>query len=567
MWSLGLRIGLILAYLAVAAGFSVGVWWYGYTAALDQLEQRGRADLALASDQLSSELERFRELAVLLSDHPSLRPTVLGQGPDQAAHDLVLDVMDKTASLDILVVDTTGKEQIFARAPGLRSHIGEPYFERAMDGALGVHHLYSDRWARRAFLFAAPIFSTSGPVAGAVIVAVDVDELEFDWRGDRPTIYYTDAQGVVFVSNRSELIYRAHPQITDISHEPDDPSDKLRPFFEYAAHTIAGKDIWQVDAGRYLPQRALHMQLNLPLIAMNGNILVDVAPARQQAFLQASVAAALFLAFGALLFLAMERRRTLALANKRLEVRVAQRTVELQKAQADLIQAGKLSALGQMSAGISHELNQPLMAIQSFAENANAFLDRGKTDNAAQNLQRISGLAHRMDRIIKNLRAFSRQESEPLGDVDLVGVVEAALEISMAKAKQLQVALNWTKPKKTILVRGGEVRLQQVLVNLIGNAMDAMEQSPDKTISITISKQSDRVLVHVRDSGPGIAEPEKIFEPFYTTKQVGTSEGMGLGLSISYGLVQSFGGAIRGRNLDLGGAEFTVELDAVLGGK
>ncbi|WP_368183817.1 ATP-binding protein [Aestuariibius sp. HNIBRBA575] len=561
---LPMRLIFVLAYLCVAAAFSGGVWWYGYREAFDQLEQQGQADLALASDRLSGQLQRFREMAVFLADHPTLDQVFETQISTGDALDLLVDARDRSGALDVLVVDATGRELATAQQTVPRLHAGRPYFERSLDGAMGVYHLYSDRWARRAFLFSAPVFSGDGPVIGAVIVAVDVDELEFDWRGGRQTIFYTGDLGVVFVSNRTELLYRSRvwpPQIRGEGGEY--PSELLQPFFDFSENDLAGRTYWNVDGGRYLPSKALHLQLDLPVIDMVGDVLVDLGPARQQANLQSAVAAALFLAFGAMLFLATERRRALAEANLRLEARVTQRTNELQKAQGDLVQAGKLSALGQMSAGISHELNQPLMAIRSFAENAETFLQRGQADKAEQNLGRISGLAHRMDRIIKNLRAFARQENEPISDVDIIGVIAVSLEISDAKARQAGVTLNWDAPDTSVMVRGGEVRLQQVVVNLLGNAMDAMVDSPLKQIDISVNSVNGRVVILVRDTGPGIAEPEKIFDPFYSTKEVGVSEGMGLGLSISYGLVQSFGGVIRGRNHDAGGAEFSVELDAV----
>ena len=289
------------------------------------------------------------------------------------------------------------------------------------------------------------------------------------------------------------------------------------------------------------------------------------------ATLQAAVAAALCLAFGAVLLVLAERRRALsdrlaveAAANARLEARVAERTAalsqaneELTRTQAELVQAGKLSALGQMSAGISHELNQPLMAIRSFAENGTAFLDRDRPEKAAQNLGRISELANRMGRIIKNLRAFARNESEPLGRVDLVQVIQSAVELTEARLRVDGVVLSWSPPP-ACYVRAGEVRLVQVMVNLINNAADAMAGQEEKRIEINVLT-GDPLSVTVRDTGPGIADPDKIFEPFYTTKQVG-DEGMGLGLSISYGLVQSFGGRIRGANAGQG-AVFTVELE------
>jgi len=226
-----------------------------------------------------------------------------------------------------------------------------------------------------------------------------------------------------------------------------------------------------------------------------------------------------------------------------------------------LVQAGKLSALGQMSAGISHELNQPLMAIQQYADNGSAFLQKGKADRAGDNLGRISDMATRMARIIKNLRAFARNESEPISRVDLVQVINTAVELTAARLQADQVKVDWNPDQysEPVYAWGGEVRLAQVFVNLINNAADAMLDQDERNIWISISTEK-RLAVTVRDIGPGIKEPEKMFDPFYSTKTVGSSEGMGLGLSISYGLVQSFGGNIRGLNANQG-AIFTVELD------
>lgn len=577
-WAKGLIAGTA-GYATAVALLAGGVWWYGFGAALGQLESRGRSDLALAADQLTSELQRYRELAVLMADHPVVAGLLAGEIGSEEAMGLLLAVADKTGALDIAVVHPSGRDLARAQevAPGNRA--GQADFERAMDGALGVEHLFSETFRRRAFTFAAPVFAPDGPVAGAVIVMADVEEVEAALRGDRPAVFFTDDRGVVFVSNRSELVFSTRTGAS---------GGQLAPFVSYREAQRHGLTLWQVDGGRYLPSEALHLEQPLPVIGLNGEVLLDVAPARQLAFLQAAATVALCLAFGAILFLVTERRRSLAEANLELEARVARRTEELEranrdlrhevaertdaetrlkKAQADLVQAGKLSALGQMSAGISHELNQPLMAIRSFAENAEAFLERGKPEVAAQNLSRISELARRMGRIIKNLRAFAKQESEPLSDVDLVAVVDAAIEMGASKISHEGVRLDWAAPLSEVMVRGGEVRLQQVVLNLISNAVDAMEGAGDRRIEITLAREGGRVLLSVRDTGPGIAEPEKIFDPFYTTKQIGAAEGMGLGLSISYGLVQSFGGQIRGRNHPTQGAIFTVELAAVDGVK
>ncbi len=579
------RIAIVLTYLAFVGALAGGVWWIGMGTAQGQLARRGEADLALAADRLTNALQRYRQLAVVMADHPDLAPLLSGQGDATRARAVLVSVADQTGAMDIVLVDAAGREIVAASDTAPNAHAGQPALIRAMQGALGVDHQLDPRYGRRGFTFAAPIFSPAGPVIGALIVIADAEAVEAAWRGDNPVIFFTDDLGVVYLTNRSELLFRSRsgdPLRAAASNRYR--AGQVVPFVAQTETRPHGHDIWQVDGGRYLPRTALHLTRDIPTIGMIGEALLDIAPARQIAGLQAAVTAALCLAFGALLFLATERRRTLALANQRLEARVADRTADLSalnvdlrrevvertdaearltRAQADLVQAGKLSALGQMSAGISHELNQPLTAIRSFAQNGQGFLARGRPEIAAQNLGRIAELADRMARIIRNLRAFARQESVPLGDVDLVGVIDVVLELAAPKLRDAGVAVLWQPPAQTIIVRAGEVRLQQVILNLVTNAIDAMVGCDPRHIDITLDGQERRIALSVRDTGPGITEPDRIFDPFYTTKEVGADEGMGLGLSISYGLVQSFGGAIRGRNHPDGGAVFTVELDAV----
>ncbi len=573
------RTQALIAFVAGVAILSAAVWQWGYSQALEQLERRGQSDLALAADRLTSELQGVRELASLLADHP-VTFRILEGG---SALNTMARIADKTGALDIAVIRADGTEIANTNGP-LGSFADVPAFRRAMDGGLGVDHQFSQRFGRRTFVFVAPVFGSFGPVIGAVAITADVEAIEASWRGDRPTVFFTDELGVVFVSNRSELVFRSRSgDLRSAAQSDTYAAGDVAPFFGYRVRQVNPYELWSIDGGRYLPADALHLTLDMPTVGLVGEALVDVAPARQLAALQAAVAAALCLAFGAILFWATERRRTLAEANVQLEARVRQRTSELEevavnlrrevaertdaearlkKAQADLVQAAKLSALGEMSAGISHELNQPLMAIRSFAENAEAFLERGKPDVAAQNLSRISELARRMGRIIRNLRAFSRQESEPLVDVELGAAIEATLEMAAPKARQTGTTIHWGGLPEPVWVRAGEVRLQQVLLNLISNAIDAMEGQEAPVVDLA-AQIGDRITVSVRDHGPGIDDPEKIFDPFYTTKQVGAAAGLGLGLSISYGLVQSFGGAIKGQNHPEGGAVFSIELDAV----
>ena len=570
------RALIIAGFLVAALAMSAGVGRYGYLQALDQLALQGRADLVLASDRLTGQLRRFQEMAVLLADHPDLQGLALGRDRG-AVQELLLSAADKTAALDVMFVAPSGRVLVSAHG-SLGGDVAQmAMFKRAMHGALGTDHAVIQPLNQRAYLFAAPSFAEGGRVIGALVVAVDIDRLEADWRGSNPAVLFTDVAGKVFISNRSELLFWTRP-VGEPGLVPNEGSA-----LPFSVKYTDVHEVWQLGWGPYLPKRAIHLSRPLPVIGMTGEVLVDVAPARRLAALQAAAVAGLLLAFGALLFLTTERRRALAQANTVLESRVAARTVALsdsneklrrevaerrqaetalQRAQADLVQASKLSALGQMSAGLSHELNQPLMAIQTFAENGAQYLERGDVKVATANMTRISDMADRMARIVKNLRAFARQESREITRVDIVPVIQSALELADAKLREGNINLQWTPPSHPVWVQGGEVRLAQVMVNLISNAADAMAGQEKRVLSIGISvKAGARVTVEVSDTGPGISAPEKIFDPFYSTKEVGAAEGMGLGLSISYGLVQSFGGNIRGVNAPTGGAVFSVELD------
>lgn len=566
------RLMLVAPFVLLVGAMTAAVWHYGYRQALDELSRRGAADLALVLGGLVSDLQRYRDQAVALAEHPVL--TALTDAPKLTARAraerLLTAAADRTGAAALYYVDSQGRV-LAGSAPRSGGVGSSPVFARAMDGALGTEH--SVAAGRRIFEFAAPSFGAQGRVSGAVIAVAAAENVEFGWRGMSTAVFLVDARGTVFLSNRSELLgWGKVPGAPELVPPGGTP-------IRFGQSRSGPHEIWQIDLGPYLPRHALQVAQDLPRIGMTGAALVDVAPARRLAALQAGAVAGLLMFFGALLLMAQERRRALARANAQLERRVAERTerltrtnraltreirerkeaeAALTRAQVELVQAGKLSALGKMSAGISHELNQPLMAIRQFAANGGAFLQRGAPERAAENLARIDEMAHRMSRIIRNLRAFVRNENEPMGRVDIVRVVAAALEMTAERLATAGVTLEWAPPPGPVPVRGGEVRLGQVLVNLITNAADAMAESAERRISITLEAGAP-VRLRLRDTGPGIEEPEKIFDPFYTTKDIG-GEGMGLGLSISYGLVQSFGGRIAGANTG-SGAEFTIELD------
>jgi len=485
---------------------------------------------------------------------------------------------DVTGARDILLIDRSGTTVAAADWRGPTSFIGtdfsnRPDFVRAMHGALGFYHSREGAGDARGFYFTSAVRAPDGRILGALSVKVDLEVLEGAWRGDPEIIFFTDANGVVFIANRDSLLLRS---LVTGANRPDTGDryaiDTIRPLPPHREISRFGRRMWLMDGAGDIPARALYLQMPLPIIGMTGSILIDLSVVEQEARLRTALAAAFFGVIALLVLVLLQRRRTLALrlqveedANSRLEERVQHRTAqlletnaELKRTQNELVQAAKLSALGQMSAGIGHELNQPLAAIQSYSENAVVLMQRDRKSEAAKNLQKISALAARMGRIITNLRAFARKEGEPVSDVDLVRVVEDTLELAAMRLREKSVTVHWRRPSVPLVVTGGRVRLQQVVLNLISNATDAMEGQAEKHIWIALIRDTRATYLEIRDSGPGLGAPEKIFEPFYSTKPVG--DGMGLGLSISYGIVQSFGGRISGENHPDGGAVFRMEL-------
>ena len=260
-----------------------------------------------------------------------------------------------------------------------------------------------------------------------------------------------------------------------------------------------------------------------------------------------------------------ERTADLDAANASLrdEVMVRRRTEErLRKTQKDLVQAGKLAGLGEMSAALSHEINQPLAAVKSYAENARTYLMRNRIDEAEANIRRISEMTDRMARISGNLRNFARQPEDTLKPVPVIDAIHEAIAIIGPRLRQSGTEVVFDPHDMSLRALGGQLRLQQVLVNVMTNAIDAMEDTRTNRIEISADGDLDSVRIFIRDHGPGLAEDQigQVFEAFFTTKRAGA--GMGLGLSISYNIIEDFGGKLTAANHPAGGALFTVRLKA-----
>jgi two-component system C4-dicarboxylate transport sensor histidine kinase DctB len=259
-----------------------------------------------------------------------------------------------------------------------------------------------------------------------------------------------------------------------------------------------------------------------------------------------------------------ERTGQLREANHELEQKYAtlkETEHVLRSTQDELVQAGKLAMLGQMAAGMTHELNQPLAAIRAFADNARTFLARGQGEQASANLGHIADASARMGAIIGQLKGFARN-SRSVSTVNLGQSLRASAFLLRSEFERLDVHLAMADDTAlpALLVTGDAVRIEQVLINLLRNALDAVEDAPQREVVATLAREDGAAVVRIADSGTGIAGEvaSHLFEPFFTTKPSG--KGLGLGLAISSSIVQAMNGELTGRNRSEGGAEFTLRL-------
>ncbi|WP_227876318.1 sensor histidine kinase [Photobacterium frigidiphilum] len=246
--------------------------------------------------------------------------------------------------------------------------------------------------------------------------------------------------------------------------------------------------------------------------------------------------------------------------NRKLEAEVEERTLAEEKlriTQDELIQAGKLAALGQLSVGITHEINQPLTAVNSHVRSAQRWLEKQRVDKALINLKKIEVLLDKTAAITRHLKAFSRKSDGKMEDVDLANVIQDAIELF--ESRRNNIVIHYSNPT-SYWVRANSIRLEQVLVNLISNAIDAVEHNPAPQIIITVGESLSMVQIIVKDNGAGIPAEDilHIFDPFYTRKVSG--KGLGLGLSIAYNIIKDFGGSIRAESIQHQGTKFIVSL-------
>lgn len=529
-----------------------------------QLERQGQERAALYAASLYSEIEKFQNIPLVLAGDPEVTALLEGQGDAQALSRRLEMLNRKLEASAIYVLDEGGMTLSASNwAEGVGSFVGQrfdfrPYFVQAMQGGLGRYFALGSTSNQPGYYIATAVRKDQR-LLGAVVVKMSLAELERSWSASAERVFVSDSHGIVFVTNHPLWRYR--------SREPLSPEERLavRASRQYGDEPLEPIGLVQGDRLVTAEGRG-YLATTIPLDHGDGwslTVMLDVrdaqARARDAGLLAVTGLALLTLAAYAFAYRSMERRRQ----RLELERRVAERTAELMDKQAELVQAAKLAALGQMSAGMVHELNQPLAALRSYADNAVTYLTMGRPEGARENLKEIADLTERMARITGQLKHFARKTKGLAEPVGVAALVDASLALLGGRLRAEGIELSWRPPYDTLKVWGDDVRLQQVLVNLLRNALDAMKAAPPRRLGIFVEGQGGMVRISVADSGPGIPDEvmAKLFDPFFTTKPAG--EGLGLGLSISEGIVRDLGGTLTAANRPEGGAVFTMTLRKV----
>ena len=602
-WALGfLALALLLAGVAAA-------YVLGERAALRTVRAGSTHRLDLYAASLQSELSRYEYLPpVLALNQDVIR---LLRGPASAAlrsqvNDYLETVGARAGASAVYVMDTSGLTLAASnwRQPGSFVHMNfsyRPYFQDAVRGFAGRFYGIGTVSREPGYYFSWGI-RDGDRVIGVAAVKVNLDKLDEAWSHASEKILVADANGVVFLSSEPAWKFRT---LVNLSDETLGRLQQTRQYSEAGVLQPVG-----LTESRRLPDGGRAVRLggdqggllaaeylvqSRPVAGTDWGLIVlsDLRPARSVAQTSAIVTA-FALAFLMMVALYMQQRRrgvldklasreALQQAHDELEQKVRLRTEALSDANAllqseiaerkraeellqatleDLVQTGKMAVLGQMSAGITHELNQPLAALRTLSANTIVFLERGEQEQAVSNLRTICHVTDHMGKITAQLKKFARKSGVQLDAVAIGAVLDDALSLLQQRMRNERVQLQRNVPEGLRAWCDGN-RLEQVLVNLLANALDAIKGAPERRIEVCARTCGESIVLEVHDSGPGIPAEvmPRLFEPFFTTKEQG--EGLGLGLAISAGIVRDFGGTLRAGRSPLGGAVFSLQLKAV----
>ena len=412
------------------------------------------------------------------------------------------------------------------------------------------------------------------PQLGVMAVKVNIEKSESDWRKLPGEVLLIDELGVVILSTRDDLKFRplapldAARQAELLRSRPYGQAT-LEPVHWAAMESLAGNaQLVTLDGVAHLASTRRLQQAPWNLVVLDA--LEPVGLAARYAAITSGLAMAVLLLLAVTLW---QRRRAvrqklasqaaLQAAHDGLESTVAARTAQLRAAQSDLVHAGKMAVLGQMSAGMVHELNQPLTALRTLSESAGILLEQQRPDDVRGNLRRITGMVDRLSRLTSQLKTFAYKSELPLVPIPVLRAIADAQALLGGSLTAHGIEVEVDVQPATLCVMAEEAALGSVLVNLMRNAIDAMHEAPRRRLRIEGRIQGRRATLRFSDSGPGIRADilPRLFEPFVSSKPAGT--GLGLGLVISAQLVRAVGGTLEAFNQAEGGACFLIDLPIV----
>jgi len=522
---------------------------------------------------------------------------------------------ERAGTLAIYVINADGRVIAASNARRGDSYVGEelafrPYFRDAM--ATGTGRFFGIGTTRgEPGYYLASSLGDAETVLGVAVIKVSLEQLEKTWTTVEAPAMVSDENGIVILGSVADWKFTALRPLDESTRQA---FDRTQQYNRRALKPLGIREIAELDHGARLVSIARSGPEVVSVYPVSGRFLAQSRPlpgtpwtltvfsqleqvddiAQSRALVAIVCTACLFM----LGLVINERRRhlkerlaareALQKAHDELERKVDERTADLsaanqllqeevaeriraertlRAAQEELVQAGKLAVIGQLSTGIAHELNQPLAALRTLSGNGLRFLERGDLATAGANLERIAQLADRMGRITGQLRSFARKSTGEAQPFVLSQSVDNALNLLEPRLRQTGAEIVRHCPSPPPMAMGDANRLEQVLVNLIGNALDAAEGESAPRIEIDCEIVGKRVRLTVRDHGPGLGPDaqSRLFEPFFTTKAAGV--GLGLGLAISADILRDLGGTLSGINHPAGGAIFTLELALAPEGK
>ncbi len=563
---------LILAGAAISAGLAVR---QARLHAVEDDAARAGAQLSLYANTLHTLIERYRALPAVLALDPQLRAALNGpiNAQTQDALNRKLERINGAAQSSTLeLLDRNGLAIGASNWRLPSSYVGHnygfrPYFLQTIATGVGRFYAVGVTSGIPGYFLSNAVTSDDGEFLGAMVVKLEFPDLEHEWAQGDDLLLVSDAKGIVFIANQPGWRYR---ELRPLSMQDRTELLATRQYDKQPLSPLPRRSLREFGAASHLTRvdgpdgSADFLWQSLPLPGENWTLhLLRKPQVASEDTRNAALAAAgiwLTLVFlGLFLYQRWRLARMRERSRDELEQLVQERTRDLRTAQEGLVQSTKLAALGQMSAALAHEINQPLTAQHMQLATLRLLLDHGRIDDAYKALAPLDQQLTRMAALTGHLKTFARKSPGGLRErLDLAAVIDQALLLldSRLRDEQINCVLHLSRPA---WVRGDAIRLEQVMINLLRNALDAMRDKTVKRLEIRIDARDRHWRVSVGDSGGGISAENlgNIFDPFFTTKPVG--DGLGLGLAVSYAIVHELGGKLSAENQG-GGALFSFSL-------